>query len=231
MKKIKPIIIFIVLLLGMTFFSYIPMTIFQIDINEMSEQMKISYMFACDLGFIIIILVAYREKVINDTKEFFKKFRSHFKTNLKYYLIGLVAMIFFNLLISQLFKNASATNEEMVRSFIKLYPIYMLFSVSVYAPIVEETIFRRSIKDCFKVFKDNKILKYVYVISSGFIFGAMHIVGSTELLIDYVYILPYMSLGMALAMMYNKHENLWDSAFFHALHNLIALGLLLGFGV
>ena len=68
-------------------------------------------------------------------------------------------MIISNNIINIFFSSATATNENMVRLLIDKYPLYMLFSVAIYAPIVEETIFRRSIKDITDNTSNNIIKK------------------------------------------------------------------------
>ena len=44
-KKILPIIIFILLLTGLAYFPYIPLKLFNIDINRFSKSMTILYNF------------------------------------------------------------------------------------------------------------------------------------------------------------------------------------------
>ncbi len=231
MKRIRPIIIFIVLLLGMIYFETLPILMFKIDLNKLSENMQILYQFSCDIGFIIIILLIYKDKIFKEFKDYFKHFKSNIKLQLKYYLVGLAIMIISNILINFLVKNAVSGNEDTIRELIKLYPYYMTFSVVLYAPIIEETIFRRSIKDCFMNFKNNKFKKYSYIIISGLIFATLHIIGSANRIIDYVYIIPYMALGSSFAALYYKTDNLWNTIILHGLHNCFALLLFLGLGV
>ena len=64
------------------------------------------------------------------------------------------------------FKNASANNEEAVRTLIDKAPLYMIFSVSIYAPFVEEIIFRKGIKDSVMAFSNNKFKNRYYVVNN-----------------------------------------------------------------
>ena len=54
MKKqsIKGIIIFILLIFGMAYIPYIPLLIFHIDIDSLTEGTKTIYSAACDIFFI-----------------------------------------------------------------------------------------------------------------------------------------------------------------------------------
>ena len=55
-------------------------------------------------------------------------------------------------------EGVSQSNEEAVRELIDSYPLYMAFQLIIYAPLTEELIFRKSIKDI----KNNKII-YIFL--------------------------------------------------------------------
>ena len=137
-NKVKSIIIFILLLLGMAFIPYIPLMILNIKIDSLSQSVKIWYNFFCDIVFIIIVFMVYKDDYIKNIKDYFKSFGDHFEEAFKYYIIGLVIMLVSNLIIGFCFKGANANNEEAVRNLINLYPLYMLFSVAIYAPFIEQ---------------------------------------------------------------------------------------------
>ena len=130
-------------------------------------------------------------------------------------------MIISNNLISTFFTSASANNEDAVRSLIDLYPKYMLFSVGIYAPFVEELIFRKSIKDIIPT--NNKITKYLYIFISGFIFASLHVIGMIKSNYDLLYIIPYLALGISFAALYNKTDNIFSTIVMHSMHNIIAI--------
>ena len=229
-KKILPIIIFILLLLGMVLFPYIPMVLLKIinvDYNNFNMTLKTLYMLFCDIGYMLILFLIYKDKLTNDFKKYIKNFSSNFETSFKYYFIGALIMVISNLIITLFFSNATAGNEEAVRSLIDQLPLYMIFSVSLYAPFTEELIFRHSIKNVFKNNKKNKISKYIYIFTSGFIFAALHIIGQATSYIDYLYLIPYMSLGIAFAALYQKTDNIASSIIAHSLHNTLTIILYL----
>ena len=132
-----------------------------------------------------------------------------------------------NNLISIFFSEATANNEQAVRSLIDLYPLYMLFSVSIYAPFIEELIFRKSIKDSILSIKDNKVTKYIYIIISGLVFSSLHVIGITSSYLDYLYIIPYLALGITFAALYYKTDNVFTTITMHSLHNTIFIILYL----
>ncbi len=227
MKKVHRILVFILLLLGMSTFSYIPILIFKIDINRLSTSLKILYEFSCDLGFMLILYVLYHKILNKNFKDYFKKFKDNFRTSIKYYGIGLAIMVISNTIISIFFSSANANNENAVRSLIDMFPVYMIFSVGIYAPFIEELIFRKSIKDIVDGYGKGKIAKYTYIILSGLIFALLHIIGISTNPIDYLYIIPYLALGIAFASLYYKTNNIFSTIIMHSLHNIIAIILYL----
>lgn len=229
-KKMMPIAVFCVLLFGMAYFPYLPMEIFNIPYEKFSMTMKVIYMLCCDIGFMIVLFILYKDKIINDFKKFFKNFGSNFELSFKYYFIGVLIMVFSNLIIALFFSGAAANNEEAVRSMIGQAPLYMIFSVSIYAPFVEELIFRHSIKDFVLCYPKNKFTKFIYIFLSGFIFATLHVLGQTSSYLDYLYIVPYLSLGIAFASLYYKTDNIFSSIMMHALHNTFTIVLYFAVG-
>lgn len=230
-KKIKSLLVFILLLLGMYCFPYIPMELFSLDYQNFSQNMKVIYTVVCDIGFMVIICFLYKDILLDNLKKYFKNFQINFETSFKYYFLGVIIMVVSNYLIYFFFKEATANNEEAIRSMIKLYPAYMVFSVSIYAPIVEELIFRKSIKDMVMVWGNNKITKYIYILASGLIFASLHVVGSVTSNLDYLYIIPYSALGLAFSSLYYKTDNIFSTISMHMLHNTFTILLYFVIGV
>jgi membrane protease YdiL (CAAX protease family) len=230
-KTLFRIFIFILLLLGMAIFPYIPLKIFRLSTESFSETGKIIYSFVCDILYMGIIFLIYRKEIISNFKDFFKNFGKNLETCIKYYIIGFLVMVVSNVLIRVLIKDAVAGNEDAVRNLISQYPVYMIFSVSLYAPFIEEMIFRKSIRDMFLANKDNKFLRIIFALVSGLIFGLMHIVGTSDRMIDYVYIIPYFALGFSFALLYNKSNNIFSSICMHSIHNTAAIILYIATGV
>ena len=199
--------------------SAIPVLIFRIDISKFNDLDKLIYSLSCSLLFLSIIMLCYRKTLVKDFKPYFKNFGKNFENSFKYYLVGVGVMIFSNLIITLLFQGDLSTNETMVRSYINASPLLMAIDISFYAPLAEELLFRKSIRDVVKN-------KWLYIFISGFIFGGMHVIG-TEGLIGLLYLIPYCSLGFTFAYIYAKTDNIYSSIMLHFMHNTISLILLL----
>ncbi len=170
----------------------------------------------CGLILLIVFLYIFRKVIIVKFTDFKKNKKIYLKNSFRYYLAGLVIM-FISLNIINLFYNSSL-NEEANQVLLKAYPIYYILNALVFAPIIEELMTRIYLKDAFKN-------KYIYIISSGFIFGFLHILNALLIgnFYELLYIIPYGMMGLFLALMYYKTDNIWTSITYHSLHNFICL--------
>lgn len=163
------------------------------------------------LFMIASLYLIYYKDLNREFKTYISKFKENFFLSLKYYFVGLLSMIFFNILISFIIKDVSA-NENIVRNMLFETPIYTLFSIIVVAPLSEEIIFRKSIRPLV----NNKI---VYALICALLFGGAHLIAGEFKLINLLYLLPYGSLGFVFALMDYDIKSTWASIVVHALHN------------
>ena len=111
-------------------------------------------------------------------------------------------------------------NGEMITSqnqiSINSLPLWYLLPASViYAPIVEETVFRGCLR---KLIKDDNL----FIIISGACFGLLHTIGQEANIINtLVLALPYMAMGMVLAYTYIKSNNISTNIVIHSANNLL----------
>lgn len=230
MKKRNKVLIFLILFMGMIIFPYIPLELFNIDYNNISQTNKIIYNFICDMIYALIIFLFYYRRNIDELKDYVRNFKKYFIMGTKYYIVGFIVMYLSNILIASYFSQAMPNNDVAVKNMISLYPWYMFFSTVIYAPFVEESIFRRSIRDIFGN-KKNRFVKYGYIMVSGLLFAGMHIIGAVNSVYDWLYIIPYSGLGIAFAALYYDTDNIYTTIGLHFVHNLIAVLLYIGMGV
>lgn len=219
--KNKLISIFKSLGLFILFFtiSTIPISIFNINIEKLSTLETILYSFCCNIVFLIIIICCYYQTLKKDLKPFYKNFADNFEEAFKYYIVGLGIMILSNLIITLILGGGVGNNEEIVRSYIDVAPFLMFLEVAIYAPLAEELLFRKSIREVIKN-------KWLYIFISGFIFGALHVTG-IENTFDLLYLIPYCSLGFTFSYIYAKTNNIYSTISIHAAHNTITIILYL----
>lgn len=200
----------------MLFFTSIFFSILNIDPTKISEKQYILYMSLSNIILIVIFILIYRKTLIKDFKSYTKNFYHNIETSIKYWLIGFIIMVVSNLIITFILNKGLAGNEEEVRKLIDSFPLFMIFNTVIYASLIEELSFRKSIKDAISN-------KWIYVLTSGLLFGMLHIISYISTPIDLVYLIPYGALGIVFALLYHKTNNIFSTITIHAIHNLLAI--------
>ena len=169
----------------------------------------------------ILLLYIFKKKIVSDFKNFKNNHTEYVPKCVKYWAIGFVITYILNILIAAFFLKGISPNEQANRLMIKSYPIYMALSACLVAPICEEVLFRLSFKELFKK-------RMPYVLFTGILFGAAHLIVSDNLT-DLLYIFPYSALGITFSMICYDTDNIFSSIFAHILHNTITYVLLITF--
>lgn len=200
------------------YFQSIPFVMFGIDTENLPMVLKIIYLIFFYILMMAIILLIYNKKITKDYKDMKKNNIKYFSKYIKYWFICLFIMMASNLIINFFITNSLPNNEEAIRDTFNISPIYVFFSAVIYAPIVEELIFRLSIK---KIFNS----KWLFIIISGLFFGGMHVFNDFNSLADLLYIIPYSAPGIVFALMLEDSDNILVPISFHLLHNGILISL------
>lgn len=220
MNKIINIIKSISLILLILIFPIIFLSILNIDITATTDKEYLLYLTISNLILLIIFFIIYRKTLIEDFKKYIKNFNTNIEQSIKYWLIGFIIMIVSNLIITNILNKPLAGNEQEVRNYINISTLPMIFNTVIYAPLTEELAFRKSIKDIIKN-------KWIYILTSGLIFGMLHISSHITSWTDLIYLIPYSSLGISFALLYHKTNNIYSTITIHTLHNLLAISLYL----
>lgn len=209
---IKTILIF-VLFNYSWLFQLIPVFVFNIDVANLSGSTNVLLNAFSSICLAIILFLIFRKDI---TKEF-KKFKDNFSNNmdigLRYWFMGLASMMAFNAIINVAFNAGQAGNEQAVQSMIGSLPWMMLINAGILAPWNEELVFRKSLKDIFKN-------KWLFALAAGLLFGLAHVLGNTQVWYDWLFILPYGSLGVAFALSYHESDTVFTPIAFHMIHNI-----------
>ncbi len=215
---------FIILFLffNSVYFQYIPLLVFKTDVDSISGNMNIAVLLSTfsSLVMLLIILIVYRKDLISEWKIFTSNISKNIITGLVCWIVGFAIMIFVNFILIIFFKANGANNEIIVRSMIKASPILMGLDVCVFAPFIEEIVFRKTLKDVF-----SKV--YIFVPLSFLLFGYAHVSSMATSLVDWLYIIPYGALGGVFAYAYSKTDTVFTSMTFHMVHNWMLFLLIL----
>jgi len=215
MKKyinyIKCVIAFCLLFFG-SLLKYIPIAIFKIDINNMSNLTSIYLSTFTNVICFIILILMYRKDIINGIKDLKEKKYKPLLDGFNYWFIALMIMVLSNTIISCFSPLGTSSNEATIRELLNTSWLTIL-SVAIISPVIEELVWRMSL---YKIIKN----KWAYIIASGIIFGALHVMMTpTTSIIDLFYLIPYCSMGVGFAYMQYKTGNILTSISMHVLHN------------
>ena len=194
-----------------------------IDIKSLSIVPKTIILIGIEFTFLIILWFLYRKELKKEIIDYKENFNSYFRLGIKVWAIGLLVMMTSNLIL-YFITHSSPSNENNIRTILKSMPVYTLFATMIFAPFSEEIVFRKALKKCFSS-------NMLFIISSGLIFGGLHVLSSKNL-IEFLYIIPYGTFGVAFAYLYSKTKNIFSSMTIHILHNsILVIAALFSLGV
>lgn len=196
-----------------TYFAYIPIWLFDIDPATMSDETSIWLTFFSNIMLVLVLFLIYFKSLKKEWQTFRKDGLKNLDIGFKYWMIGLMVMVVSNVIINFVFVHNIAANEEAVQSMIKVSPWLMLINAGILAPITEEITFRKTFKDMIKN-------PYLFILISGILFGSLHVVSATNFF-EFLYIIPYASLGIAFAFMYQKTNTVFTPIAMHFFHNTV----------
>lgn len=214
--KIKKIVKNILIFLSYFMYHYIFIAIllmFNINYEDFNIFQRLIFIFVSDIIYVMTIFYLLKDEIIKDLKDFKKKYKYYLSKYFVIYAFGVILMGISNKILYYITRQELSGNETSIRNLLDKYPFYMVFSAVLFAPIVEEIIFRKTVRNVF-----NK--KYLYILMSGLIFGVLHISDYSnfnEILLG----IPYIIMGIDFAYIYYKSNNIFTTISLHSIHNLL----------
>lgn len=215
-KKVTNFFTFIGLFLLYTVFSSAMLYLLEhlgINVSKFGIHSKNTLLIVIDVMLMVITYLFYLKDNNRDIKKYFKNFFKNFGYGVSIWMIGVSLMIVSNLLIAHFVPSAKALNEDAVQDMLRRTPLYASFTACIFAPFMEEMIFRKSLR---KVFETD----IVFILVSGFLFGLAHnisVIGTSSI----IYIIPYGLFGCVFAYAYAKKKNIFIPIVMHMMHNTI----------
>ena len=169
------------------------------------------------IGFDVLMLILCVIFFFSDFKMSLRAWKGHVSAYISYIFskYGLGLLIYFG--ISALAISLTGSNISINQQSLEKLPMWYVFPAAVlWAPIVEETIFRGVIRKFIK--KD-----WLFILISAFVFGILHTYREEGIVNILVMSLPYASLGAVFAYVYVKTGNITCNMFMHAIHNTIGM--------
>lgn len=171
----------------------------------------------------IVYLLMFIGLIINDFKYLsidLLNFKNKLAKNIIYLVFGGAILYLFSYLInlglSKLGVSMSNNQISIENMLILGSKVITFFSVIIFAPLVEELIYRKSIYSL----SNNKV---VYYIVSILAFSLPHMLSTTYDLKTFILgLIPYLFSGFILSLIYDYTKNIYVSTLAHIINNLIA---------
>ena len=195
---------------------------FGYDLGTFSLSARAYVQAVISLTLSILVFLLYRKDFVKDWLDFKSDTKANIKKSLKLFLIfyGIkFGAAFVMALIAQIFNIdvLQSENQSVIEGLAGAAPLMIALSAVVFAPFLEEGIFRLGFR---KVINN----KYIFIIISGAIFGFMHIFPTElSLYLALTQSIVYVAMGVTLSAMYWKHPNIWIVTIVHLLNNLIGI--------
>jgi len=189
-------------------------SIFYFVLSKLSLFEKIGDTYKYIILFIIVISINF-EFLKRDFIVYKNNLSTYLKFIFKRYLIMLLCIFLIAIPIYLILGTETSSNQSLLNGFFKEAPIKMLLLTSLYAPLVEESIFRLDLRRVIS----NKTL---FIIISGLVFGILHVVDYLPNIKDCLFLLVYVALGINLAKAYSDSNNIFVSISMHFIQNFLA---------
>lgn len=115
----------------------------------------------------------------------------------------------------------SLNQQAIERSLLSSSGIFMILVTIIFAPVIEELIFRKAM---FRFFKN----QWLAMVISAVLFGLIHVSSETSFMAFFTNLITYSASGFALGYIYirNKH-NVWSVILVHAVSNAVSIAAIL----
>lgn len=194
-------------------FLQLPLNLFNI---RLSSNMIALYEFVFTFLLLILIFMMYKQELIKEFK-FNKKIKYIFINTVAIFMImGISNMISYSILGDNV---VSKVNNSGL-SIIDTKNLLMIIRLLVLTPIIEELVFRKSVRTVV----NNDIF---FVIFSGLFLGSLYVIAQTLSFVGLISSISYILVGIYLSISYVKTNNIYINIFSRILYNLLMLVIIL----
>lgn len=224
-KKIKYLFIFIICFTMFTNLSSAILYILNyigLDITKFDYIDQTYYSTIMEIIYLSVIVLLYRKCLKKDLILFKLNKKDYLNKIINYFIIFITIKFtssiiesFISIILGQNIN--TSINQNTIEILFKKSPLVMAIDCIILAPFVEECIFRLGLK---KIINN----KYIFITISGLLFGLMHIFPTNlPYSIALVQSITYITMGITLATIYDKTNNIWVSIAVHILNNFIGI--------
>lgn len=177
-------------------------------------------------SFMILMILSFAWIVKEPLKRSFRFFKVNLKENFKSVFQNFWLLLGVNFLISLVmvlvFKiETQSENQTLVTDMIKMAPVPMMLSTMIFAPLVEELIFRGVLYQNWR----SKKAYLLPMITSIVIFSSMHLMaglGAGNGWFELIYIFQYAGLSFFMIRTMEQTNNIVGAMLIHFINNTLA---------
>lgn len=143
----------------------------------------------------------------------------HLKIAVLTFPMLLTSSLILNFLIAQFLGLFTSGNQAQIESLFQDYPSLVIFQALIYAPLLEELVFRGYIFGSLR-----KHSKWLAFLISSLLFGTAHLLTGASFAWTDLWFLPvYSVMGYFLALAYERSGSLYTPMLVHFLNNLVGI--------
>lgn len=181
--------------------------------------------FVADMLFLLVILFVYNKDLLTSIKDFFnnKNWVTKLGVVIKFVLITSIVNIIYGIIAENIFSSVDTTdaNTLAIYAFADTSTLYTIFKILIFAPIAEELIFKKSIRE---VITNNTL----FVVVSGVLYAFMNIIYTDISAVSIITFIRCFISSSILSYAYIKNnDNIFIVMLVKFCYNLIPLTLLL----
>ncbi len=201
------------------------------ELNAIDKNIVDAMYFSQGLGNFftyLILFITISLLLKKDLKEDLFKLKESPKFYSLYTIIAIISFVVITLLINFLFSKivSDSDNQNVIVNILKGNGCaFMIISTCIFAPVVEELIYRDSIYKLIDNYAPKLKLVLFYIISS-LAFALPHMIssiGKVDFLTYILQLIPYLLCGLMLALIYHKSKfNIYVTILCHMANNIIA---------
>ena len=213
LKKSRTLLILLLYIFGMFFMPYLS-NILLVGVLKLTDVALVTVLtnFISYIFLFLMVILLFKDDLRLDFKRISSP-KHFFIEIMKGECLVYFAMIVSNLILLYGFNlTDNSQNQTLIEDVMVLHPILMSSTTVLLAPVIEEVVFR------FTVMGQSKLNPTVALILSSVLFGLIHVVSAG----DYIYVIPYLTMGLALGYVYKRSQNIWYPIGVHFLQNLLS---------
>lgn len=186
---------------------------------------------------LLVIFILVSKDILSFEKIKDKKIGKMILLTLGISVIFILGNMVLGFLIDLIPGTSESTNQQAIIDLILEYPLPILFSTVIFAPIVEEIVFRGGIfnfvnmkrKKEYDESGNEKENDLYAILISGAIFGVLHVAAglSSGNFFELIYFIQYFAMGCAFGFIYSKTKNIYMCMGVHLINNLLSVLLIM----